>query len=456
MLVELFERKSISFISVTQQFNTTTPMGRLTLNVLLSFAQFEREVIGERIRDKIAASKAKGLWMGGHAPLGYNVVDKKLIINEEEAETLRTIYRAYLEQGTVWDLKVFLDGEGYRSKRRQDANGAPSGGKSFSRGQLYRLLSNPLYRGKISHRGEIFEGLHEEMIDQPLWDTVQEKLRSNRQGEKRRRARHPSLLAGLLFAEDGTRLIASHASKGCGRYRYYVSSMRRLDDPDNQPQRYSAPEVERLVIQSLRSWLSDPLGVAGALGGCDLRPDDLKRLCQRLDQTSEALADPRQSYSLARELLSSITLSEAALKLSIKIHILSERLQLPKPSEVTLDLTFPCSLRRRGQSLTLQIIGSDSGRSYDPTTQQLIEAVAKGRHWWDEISIAQVASLRQLAEREHINVSHASSLIRLAFLSPHLVRQILEGRQAPHLSVEYLTRRVDLPHDWAEQERLLS
>jgi site-specific DNA recombinase len=455
-LVELFEEKKVSFISVTQQFNTTTSMGRLTLNVLLSFAQFEREVIGERIRDKIAASKAKGLWMGGPVPIGYDVVDKKLVVNEEEAETLRMIYRAYLKLGTVWDLKLFLDREGHRSKLRQDAKGNSSGGKPFSRGQLYRLLSNPLYRGKIAHRGELYDGEHEALMDKALWDAVQDQLSTNRQGEKRRRARHPSLLAGLLFAADGTRLIASHATKGCRRYRYYVSGTPRAEDADKQPQRYSAPEVEKLVLHSLQSWLSDPLRVAGALGGYDLRPDDVKRLLQRLDETSAALADPKQSYSLVRALISSITLSEEALELSIKAAALSETLQLPEPSSTTLDLTFACSLRRRGQSLKLQIDGGANTTSLDTNTRQLIEAISKAHHWWEEISTGQVASLRQLAERENINVSHASRLIRLAFLSPHLVRQILKGDQAPHISVEYLTRRIDLPHDWAEQERLLS
>jgi hypothetical protein len=289
-----------------------------------------------------------------------------------------------------------------------------------------------------------------------LWDAVQEKLSMNRRGEKRKRARHPSLLAGFLFAADGTRLIASHATKGCRRYRYYVSGTPRAEDADKQPQRYSAPEVEKLVLHSLQSWLSDPLRVAGALGGYDLRPDDVKRLRQRLDETSTALADPRQNYALARELLSSVTLSEEALELSIQAPALSERLQLTEPSEATLDLIFACSLRRRGQTLTLQIDGGTKITSLDTNSRQLIEAVATAHLWWEEISTGQVPSLRQLAERENINVSHASRLIRLAFLSPHLVRQILEGRQAPHLSVEHLTRRIDLPHDWAAQERLLS
>jgi hypothetical protein len=159
---------------------------------------------------------------------------------------------------------------------------------------------------------------------------------------------------------------------------------------------------------------------------------------------------------MARALLSSVTLAEEALKLSIQAPALSERLQLPDPSKATLHLVFPCSLRRRGQTLTLQIDGGTSTTSLEPTTRQLIEAVATALQWWEEISTGQIASLRQLAEREGINVSHASRLIRLAFLSPTLVRQILEGRQAPHLSIEYLTRRIDLPHDWADQESLLS
>src|ERR1700758_895652 len=180
-LVELFDAHGVSFISVTQAFNTTTSMGRLTLNMLLSFAQFEREIAGERIRDKIAASKAKGMWMGGNVPLGYDVKDRELIVNEAEAETVRLIFRRYAELGSVALLKAEFDRLGIVSKRREGAGGALSGGKLFSRGALYLMLQNRIYRGEISHQGKAYPGHHGAIVDSELWQIVQEKLAANRQ-----------------------------------------------------------------------------------------------------------------------------------------------------------------------------------------------------------------------------------------------------------------------------------
>src|SRR6202171_12993 len=180
-LVEIFDAQGVSFVSVTQQFNTTSSMGRLTLNVLLSFAQFEREVTGERIRDKIAASKKKGMWMGGNVPLGYDVKDLKLIINEPEAATVRVIFRRYAELGSVALLKAELDRLGIVSKRREGAGGRLAGGQHFSRGALYLMLQNRIYRGEITHQGTAYPGQHKAIIDPELWQTVQDKLAANRQ-----------------------------------------------------------------------------------------------------------------------------------------------------------------------------------------------------------------------------------------------------------------------------------
>jgi site-specific DNA recombinase len=213
-IVEILDARGASFVSVTQQFNTTTSMGRLTLNILLSFAQFEREVIGERIRDKIAASKKKGMWMGGIPPLGYRVHDRKLGIVDGEAEIVRTIFRRYAELGSVRLLKEELEARGIGSKSWTSASGRLRGGKPLSRGALYLILRNRLYRGEIVHKGQSHLGEHRPIIDPPLWDAVQAQLASNAAARNSgTRTRQRSLLAGMLFDGDGNRMTPTHAVK---------------------------------------------------------------------------------------------------------------------------------------------------------------------------------------------------------------------------------------------------
>ena len=223
-IVEVFDRKEVSFVSITQQFNTTTSMGRLTLNMLLSFAQFEREVMGERIRDKIAASKKRGLWMGGLPPLGYDVQDRKLVVNEQEAETVRDIFRHYLETGSVSALQDRLERDGVAGKVRIDRYGRETGGKPLARGALYHLLQNRIYRGEIVHKEQSYPGEHAAIVDEALWKQVQRKLATNRtERTSGANAAEPSLLAGLVYDGAGQRMTPSHANKQGTRYRYYVS-----------------------------------------------------------------------------------------------------------------------------------------------------------------------------------------------------------------------------------------
>src|SRR5947208_5639059 len=213
-LVELFDANGVSFVSVTQQFNTMSSMGRLTLNVLLSFAQFEREVTGERIRDKIAASKKKGIWMGGNIPLGYDANERTLVINPDEAETVRCIFALYRELGCVRRVKEEVDRLGLRTKCRTPANGTERGGKAFSRGHLYTLLANPIYTGQIAHKGGLHPGQQPALIDDESWSAVRNQLAANTSDHRRRaKAAEPSLLAGLLIDARGERLTPSHAVK---------------------------------------------------------------------------------------------------------------------------------------------------------------------------------------------------------------------------------------------------
>jgi site-specific DNA recombinase len=268
-IVERLDARQVSFVSVTQQFNTTTSMGRLTLNVLLSFAQFEREVTGERIRDKIAASKRKGMWMGGTLPVGYEVCDHKLVVNAPEGEQVKRIFELYLELGCVAKLKDRLDREGLRSKARRSHAGKKSGGTAYSRGALYCLLQNPVYVGKVRHRDAIYAGEHKAVIPEQLWDRVQERLKAN--GITRRtgsNAKSPSLLVGLLYDPQGNRFTPFHADKRGKRYRYYVSQGKihgRLAAA-SVPTRLPARDIEEIVCGRIQSLLSSPEKLLQATG----------------------------------------------------------------------------------------------------------------------------------------------------------------------------------------------
>jgi DNA invertase Pin-like site-specific DNA recombinase len=269
-LVEAFDKAGTSFVSVTQSFNTTTSMGRLTLNMLLSFAQFEREVTAERIRDKIAASKAKGMWMGGTPPIGYAPDGRSLTIVEADAAIVRSIFNRYLELGNVRLVQNQLERDGVRSPRRSRVvSDKHYGGVPFSRGQIYGMLRCQTYVGEVAHREQTYPGLHKPIIDRDTWDRVQAGLASNLQGKRSGTAtRSPSLLAGKLVDEAGEPLIAAHTSKpakaggeGRVRYRYYVSQATQRGEGEGEGLRIPARELEALVIARLREELADPFAL---------------------------------------------------------------------------------------------------------------------------------------------------------------------------------------------------
>ena len=259
-IVEVFDRHEVSFVSVTQQFNTTTSMGRLTLNVLLSFAQFEREVTAERIRDKFAASRKRGMWMGGPVPIGYRVENRKLVIEPREAELVRRIFNLYLECGSVPALKDRLDDLGIQTPRRRSRSGRISGGDLFSRGRLYWTLSNPVYAGDVRHGSNTWPGQHDAIIERSLWDSVQQGLQEGSQpapGDKSRQ--DSSLLCGLVHDETGDRLTPTFTVKAGRRYRYYVSNRlvttgRRRDAA---AWRLPARQLEQAVVDALATLLCD-------------------------------------------------------------------------------------------------------------------------------------------------------------------------------------------------------
>jgi DNA invertase Pin-like site-specific DNA recombinase len=254
-LVEMIDKHGLSFVSVTQSFNTTTSMGRLTLNVLLSFAQFEREVTGERIRDKIAASKKKGMWMGGMVPLGYRVEDRALHIVDDHAAIVRSLFHRYLEAGSVITLKQSLDAEGLRIPIRLDGAGRSTGGGVFSRGHIYKILSNPIYVGRIAHKGQVHEGQQLPIVTQDLWEQVQHGLFDHVGATRIKRARQSSeaLLVGKLFDDRGNRMSPTWARKGSKRWRYYVSQAALQGDKSKAGSivRVPAANVEAAVTEAV-------------------------------------------------------------------------------------------------------------------------------------------------------------------------------------------------------------
>jgi site-specific DNA recombinase len=324
-IVEQFDKQGVSFVSVTQQFNTTTSMGRLTLNVLLSFAQFEREVTGERIRDKVAASKRKGMWMGGVLPVGYDLRNRQVVINPAEAERVREIYRIYLKLGCVSKLREHLEQIGVRSKRRTSRTGRTSGGTVYSRGALYDILQNRFYRGEITHKGASYPGQHPAIIGKDLWDKVQTQFQDNLQSPRKRpRAAGKSLLTGLLYDPQGNRFTPSHAAKGTKRYRYYVSQtvINKASGASDGPTRLPADELEELVLSEIQSFLQSPQRMQDVICGPAAGPNEIQRSAERAQKW--AAATPNQVRSILPSVLERVVIRDGMVELQLSNRVMRE------------------------------------------------------------------------------------------------------------------------------------
>ena len=462
-MVELFDKNQVSFVSVTQQFNTTTSMGRLTLNVLLSFAQFEREVTAERIRDKIAASKKKGMWMGGPPPLGYDVDNRQLVINEQEAETVRSIYRLYLNCDGVRDLQENLDLQGIRSKLRVYANGKTVGGVSLSRGMLYRLLSNPIYIGLVSHKDKTYEGQHHGIIPQDLWDAVQRKLADNRANRSSRaNASHPSLLAGLLFDETGDRLTPTHANNHGKRYRFYISHRLTIQQrQNNNGWRLPAAEVEQTVLSALVETLANPARLVSLAQLTEANTSTIDKCTGNAGRIAGQLQ--AGAGNSTRNFLQQVIMRIDVRPGSIQLQLCRKRLQSAligeTPSHQTTQATdivminLPFHLRRRGVEAKLKLTGEPRSKpSQDETLVQLTRHVHR---WLDSLTTGKVSSIDDLAGQEGIPASEVSRTLQLAFLAPDIAKSILQGTQSVDLTAQALKRLGKLPAGWQEQRRLL-
>jgi DNA invertase Pin-like site-specific DNA recombinase len=458
-IVDIFDAQDVSFVSVTQQFNTTTSMGRLTLNVLLSFAQFEREVTAERIRDKIAASKKKGMWMGGPPPLGYDVKDRKLVINGAEAATVRTVFTLYRRLGTVRRLKAETDRRRIVTKLRRQTNGKETGGKPFTRGNLYQLLRNPLYIGRIPHKGETYPGQHVAIIDSDTWDAVQEQLTQN--GAQRARAtniRSPSLLAGLVFDETGDRLCPTHASKKGQRYRYYISK-RLMHDGDRYDDgwRLPAATLENAVRASLRQFFEDRTRLIDALKLKDHRASDLALLIRRAARLAAQFIteDVAHQRDVIQRFVRRIDLKFASILIRLDAGGLAAVLDVDPDSIGSEEIIFetPIQLRRRGIEARLVIHQNETINGVpDP---RLCRSVANAYRWFRQLKAGEMPSVRSIARAEDLHECDVSRSLRLAFLAPDIVEAIFDGRQPVELTAERLRRLPQIPLDWASQRLLL-
>ena len=462
-IVDVFDARGVSFVSVTQQFNTTTSMGRLTLNMLLSFAQFEREVTGERIRDKIAASKKKGMWMGGLPPLGYDVDDRKLVVNAAEADAVRHIYRRYLHFGTVRELQADLTHDGIVSKQRVDRYGRATGGKPLARGALYHMLQNRLYRGEIVHKDKAYPGAHDAIIDDSLWNEVQEKLATNRHDRVTgSSAAEPSLLAGLLEDDAGTPMTPTHANKKGTRYRYYVSR-------ETARWRVPAGDLESLVQTRLCRFLGSSTELFAAIetivGDVHTRAA-LITAGATLSQEWSKLA-PARKRAMLLALIDRIILKTNMLEIRIFPHRVrdlltdsgtqatdwsaGEPLRGDAPSTITI--TLPVRLKRAGIETRLIIEGDDqcARRQTDHSLRRL---VAQG-HRYREMVLRGGQSISELAAEAGVGRSYFSRILRLGFIAPDAIKTILADKHPLELTAKKLGEDSHLPIEWESQKDVL-
>ncbi len=435
-MVEVFDSKGVSFVAVTQQFNTTSSMGRLTLNVLLSFAQFEREVTGERIRDKIAASKAKGIWMGGSIPLGYDAVDRALVVNEAEARTVREIYERYVRLKNVRLLQLELERDGIRSKSRLTAAGRKIEGQSFWKGPLYKILTNPLYIGQIRHKDKRYPGQHQAIIDEPLWEAVQDTLLgAGAKPRGTRRVTDPSPLSGKILDDAGDALAPSHAKNHGRRYRYYVSP--QCGTETKRRWRLPAAELERVVLAVARKALLNEKGIALAaecreIPGPQIR--ELLRVCAKAAEGS-----PPEIYASIEKAI------VADREINVRILVQWGEVTVPVEQAVAMHT------RRRGIEARLVLNQSPTTRA-DPA---IAKALGRAHAWFDLLVNGKAHTMQGLGREQGLAQSYVSRHIKLAFLAPDVIEALLDGVQPVDLTAETLVNRMDVPIRWQQQRELI-
>lgn len=444
-MVEILDAAGASFVSITQAFNTTTSMGRLTLNVLLSFAQFEREVTGERIRDKIAASKKKGMWMGGTVPFGYRAKDRSLVIDEEEANTIRRAMERYLELGSVRLLAAELKAQGVKTRAVQLSNGGTRGGIPFGRGGLRHMLQNRLYLGEIVHRGGSYPGSHQPIVSHELFDRVQQAMADQtRERLHGTRAIDPSLLSGLIHDGLGRPMFPTHAVKTGKRYRYYITHPRNIEVGDPPAWRMPAHDFERGVIDLVAQFLANSHAVASALKTLS-DAAEIEHMMEMCEQAAETLvqSSPSTQRGILLHWVSRIDLTDTSMCVTIKLGEARQHILEAAVHKV-----------RRGNDVTLHI-APDARDSDRPRDEQLVALIADARAARLAAMKAPNQSLEALASTLGVGRQRFKRLIRISTLAPSIVDSILDGTQPPDLTVAQLNTITNLPVSWDAQRTLL-
>ena len=441
-MVELFDKHSVSFVSVTQQFNTTSSMGRLTLNVLLSFAQFEREVTGERIRDKIKASKQKGMWMGGVVPLGYRVEERSLLPNPAEVPLAQHLFTRYLVMGSVLALQEELNAEGQKSRK----------GNHFSRGMLYSLLSNPIYIGKIRHKGIVHEGLHEGIIATDLWDAVQAKLAENRAAPYMRREETSSYpLLGKLYDAAGVALATNHAKKGGKRYCYYISRNLK-DSKGEQGWRIPAAAIESTVIHLMVQMLSDTSAIQRACAEAQIPHAQWEGVMRAAKAGAQKMHDGKSASSASASvasLLERTVLHPDGITITLSLNHFAPT----HSTNIPLTRRVPMQMKRRGVEMRLVIPNANIA----PANQDhaLIRSITQAHRWFEELLAGDVVNIQAIAQREGLDQGAVSRTMRLVFLAPDIIERILAGTQPADLNRYKMLRMQALPESWQQQRTIL-
>lgn len=463
-LVEAFDKAGTSFVSITQSFNTTTSMGRLTLNMLLSFAQFEREVTAERIRDKIAASKAKGMWMGGVPPVGYRPDGRSLAVVAEHADLVRHLFARYLALGAVRLLEAELKQARVRVPERTTTSGRPIGGGLFTRGQLYHLLKNVIYTGQIAHKDKVHPGQHPAIVDRDTFERAQALLASHVQGRRAGGPTSPpassspqtSPLAGRIVDGAGEPLLAVHANKGATRYRYYVSrdlhhGTGGRDGGSRRGLRIPAREIESLVAERLAALFADPLLIA-AEAWLDVPASRLGELDAHCRETKAEL-ERRQSPLLPR-LVQQVRIGDAGVEIICAADAIAAAAAMPLHADAPATLTLASSARITRSGHAIRLVRGDGGGSGQAPDRALVRLILRARGWWATLR-AEGIGVTELAEREGVTRSYLCRVVRLAFLSPAVVEAILAGRQRVGVTVAALMPEDAVAPSWREQAQAL-
>jgi site-specific DNA recombinase len=452
-IVDVLDARGASFVSVTQAFNTTTSMGRLTLNVLLSFAQFEREVTGERIRDKIAQSKAKGMWMGGPVPLGYRIENRLLVIDDDDARTVRHIFERYVALGSGRGLIDELRSDGYRTKVQQLANGSARGGVPFERGMLFNMLGNRIYVGDIVHKGIAFKGAHLPIISPQLWEQVQQTISAGQvQRSSGTNHRTPSMLVGVLYDMHGRRMAPSHAVKSGKRYRYYITPASELVEHGPVASRLPAGDIEAVVVDRLRALLTSSHQLRQLLPP-QLPAQTIARVIATAAEMVGKLATHYGRHTLVKALVQRVRLDDEQIQLIVDRAALFRALGTDGGSnDLPVQLTAPAVRVRYGKAVKLVMTNDDGTvvRRDETLVMLLADAVAARA----AVIASPETSIKLLASSTGQCSTRMTRLIRLSWLAPEIVRAISDGRHPPTLTPAKLLAMA-LPPCWVRQKVLL-